>query len=209
MIDYEKKAEENYTRFMEFISQDSRSEKLKAMYEILHNELISAPASGKVHYHNAFPGGYLDHVLRVADTTLQLPSVYKKIGGSIDFTKEEAIFAALHHDLGKLGHPLEGPYYLEQDSDWHRKRGELYKHNENLSYMSPPDRGLMLLQKYGIIVTDKEWVSIKLSDGLYDEGNKSYLKTYQPYPLKTVLPRIIHMADYMSSQAENDMGRII
>jgi hypothetical protein len=206
MID-EQKIEENYSKFMEYVKADSRSEQLTVMYEDYGNELLTAPAAGKAHYHNAFPGGYLDHVLRVIDTTLQLSSLYKKMGGTINFTKEEAVFSALHHDLGKLGNPGTAPYYLDQDSDWHRKRGELYKHNPNLPYMQVPDRALMILQKYGIKLTDTEWLSIKLSDGLYDESTKSYLKTFTPYPLETSLPRIIHMADYMSSQVENDFTR--
>lgn len=206
MID-EQKIEENYNKFMEYVKADSRAEQLIVMYEEYGNELLTAPASGKVHYHNTFPGGYIDHVLRVVDTTLQISSLYKKMGGSINFTKEEAIFSALHHDLGKLGTPGSAPYYLDQDSDWHRKRGELYKHNPNLSYMQVPDRALMTLQKYGIKLTDTEWLSIKLSDGLYDESTKPYLKTFMPYPLETSLPRIIHVADYLSSQVENDFTR--
>lgn len=206
MID-EQKIEENYNKFMELVKADSRAEQLTKMYEDYGNELLTAPAAGKVHYHNAFPGGYLDHVLRVVDTTLHLSSLYKKMGGSITFTKEEAVFSALHHDLGKLGNPGTAPYYLDQDSDWHRKRGELYKHNPNLSYMQVPDRALMMLQKYGVKLTDTEWLSIKLSDGLYDESTKSYLKTFTPYPLESSLPRIIHVADYLSSQVENDFTR--
>jgi predicted HD phosphohydrolase len=77
-------------------------------------------------------------VLRVAETGLKVAALYKNMGGDITFTKQELIFAALHHDLGKLGDPDEGPYYVNQDSDWHRKRGELYTHNENLQYFKAP-----------------------------------------------------------------------
>ena len=207
MID-EQKIEENYNKFMEYVKADERSELLIKMYEDYGNELITAPASGKAHYHNAFPGGYVDHVVRVVEATLQVASLYKKMGGTINFTKQEAVFAALHHDLGKLGNPGTTPYYLDQDSDWHRKRGDLYKHNPNLSYMKVPDRALMTLQRYGIKLTDNEWIGIKLSDGLYDESNEAYLKSsFIQYPLDTNLPRIIHVADYMSSQVENDMVR--
>ena len=59
-------------------------------------------------------------------------------------------------------------------------RGELYTHNPKLQYMKVPDRGLWLLQHYGIKVTDKEYLGIKLTDGLYDEANKSYLMSYNP-----------------------------
>jgi len=203
----EEKITENYNKLMEYIKADSRSEQLIKMYEDFGNELLVAPASGRTYYHNAFPGGYLDHVLRVTETALHLSSVYKKIGGDVDFTKQELIFAAVHHDLGKLGNPVEGPHYIDQDSDWHRKRGSMYKHNENIQYMKVPDRALFLLQKYGIEITQKEWLGIKLSDGLYDEGTKEYYINFVPYGMKTNLPRIIHWADHMSSQSENDNSR--
>lgn len=199
--------QENYVKFMELINADSRATQLNVMYADFGNELLVAPASTKTHYHSAFPGGYLSHVLRVVDLAMAVGGQYKKHGGTIDFTREELVFCALHHDLGKLGHPQDGPYYLDQDSDWHRKRGEMYKHNENLQYMKAPERGLMMLQKYGIILTEKEWLGIRLSDGMYDDGAKGYLVNYSPYPMKTNISRIIHWADHMASQIENDIAR--
>lgn len=199
---------ESHNRFMGLIQSDSRADALLAMYEDFSEELVAAPASGKVHFHNAFPGGYLDHVLRVSDTALKLAGLYKQMGGEINFTKEELIFSALHHDLGKLGTPTEGPYYVSQDSDWHRKRGEMYKQNERLQYMKAPERGLYILQHYGVKITQNEWIAIKLSDGMYDEGSKSYLVNYAPYAMKTNLPYIIHWADHMSCRVENDATRV-
>jgi hypothetical protein len=203
----EEKIQENYTKFMTYIEADDRAERLKAMYEHLQDELLIAPASGKTYFHNCFPGGYIEHILRVTETALKLASLYKTMEGDINFTKQELIFAALHHDLGKLGNPDEGPYYVEQDSDWHRKRGELYKQNENIQYMKAPERGLFLLQKFGIQITQTEWLGIKLSDGIYDDGSKSYLINYAPYAMKTNLPYIIHWADHISSRVENDKSR--
>jgi len=202
----ENKIQEDYNKFMAYIEADSRSEQLKEMYSVLNDELMVAPASGKTYFHNCFPGGYLDHILRVTETALRLVAIYKETGGDIDFTKEELIFAALHHDLGKLG-TEDGPYYVDQDSDWHRKRGELYTQNQNIQYFKAPERGLMMLQKYGVKITEKEWLGIKLSDGIYDEGNKSYLINFAPYAMKTNLPYIVHWADHMSSQIENDNSR--
>lgn len=203
----EEQIEANYNKFMTYIDADSRATQLREMYEHFKDELVIAPASGKVHFHNAFPGGYLDHILRVTETALKVASLYKGMEGDINFTKQELIFAALHHDFGKLGNPEEGPYYVDQDSDWHRKRGERYTQNENLQYMKAPERGLFLLQKYGIQITQNEWLAIKLSDGLYDEGSKSYLINFAPYAMKTNLPYIIHWADHISSRVENDKTR--
>jgi len=198
----------NYEKFMELISQDSRAEQLKKFYDIPHfaEELTTAPASAKAHFHNAFPGGYLDHVLRVADIALKMTGTFKACEGEINFTKQELIFAALHHDLGKLGVPGT-PYYLDQDSDWHRKRGELYKHNEQIQYMKVPDRAVFLLQTHGIAVTEAEYLSIKLSDGMYSDGNEAYLKNWTPYSMKTNLPYIIHWADHMATTIERDKSK--
>jgi hypothetical protein len=199
--------EANYNKLMEYLQADPRWEQLKPMYDDLQDELLIAPASGKVHFHNSFPGGYMDHILRVTETALKIAGVYKTLEGDINFTKQELIFAALHHDLGKLGNPEEGPHYVAQDSDWHRKRGEMYKLNDNTQYFKVPDRSLFLLQKYGVSITQSEWLGIKLSDGLYDDGSKAYLINFAPYAMKTNLPKIIHWADHLASSVENDKTR--
>jgi hypothetical protein len=202
----EKQSVEDYAKFEAFLKKDPRYDKLMEMYAVYGSELTLAPASGKGHFHNAFPGGYLNHVVRVAEIAIQQAKLFKALGGTIDFTSQELIFAALHHDLGKLGNE-DGPYYLDQDSDWHRKRGELYKQNDALQYMKVPDRALYMLQKYDIAITEKEWLGIKLTDGLYDEGNKSYLINYAVYPMKTCMHNILHWADHMASTIENQAGR--
>jgi hypothetical protein len=201
-IDSTEKIQQDYAKFMEYIEADPRAEKLKKMYVVLQDELTTAPASGRVDFHNAYPGGYLDHVLRVAESSLKVASLYKTLNGKVDFTKQELIFAALHHDLGKLG-TEDGPYYVSQDSDWHRKRGELYTHNDSIQYFKAPERGLMMLQKHGIQITEKEWLAIKLSDGLYCQGNDSYLKNSG---MKTILPYIIHWGDHIATRVEKDIA---
>lgn len=197
--------QENYNKFMAYIEADSRSNQLKEFYKIFEDQLLIAPASSKIQFHNAYPGGYLDHILRVTEIALKMASLYKTANGYIDFTKQELIFAALNHDLGKLG-TEDSPYYVNQDSDWHRKRGEMYKHNDNLQYFKAPDRGIFMLQKYGISITENEWLAIKLSDGIYSTGNDSYLKNDG---MKTNLPYIIHWADHMATRIEKDKNRVV
>ena len=50
------------------------------------------------------------------------------MGGDIStYTVEEMHFAALFHDLGKMGQQ-EGEYYTPNDSQWHiDKLGQIYK----------------------------------------------------------------------------------
>jgi len=188
---------------------EERFKKIEEMYEQFAERILIAPASGKVHYHNCYPGGYLDHVHNVIVGTVTVARAMKAMGVQMDFTREEAIFAAMHHDLGKLG-DVEQPYYIEQTSDWHRNRGELYTHNPELQYMSVTDRALYLLQSFGIETTAKEWKAIKVSDGLYDKANKAYFISYQypPQPFHTNLHYVIHFADHISTIGERDTFRL-
>ena len=197
---------ERYERFMGLIEKDERSEQLIKMYETRWpQQLVEAPASDRPHFHNAFPGGYLDHILTVYDCSVKIAKMYYDLGGNIDFTPQELRFAALHHDLGKLGQNDQEPYYVDQDSDWHRnKLGQMYKFNE-IQYMDTAERGLSILHEEGIPITQKEWLGIRLADGMFKEANKSYLKnSMYPYPMRTQLPWIIHQADYMATTFERE-----
>ena len=204
----ENKIKEDYDRFMSLIEEDPRSENLKRMYEDLEQELAEAPAAAVQHHHNAFPGGYLDHVLRVHDISVDLTKTFHKFEGELNFTSQELQFATLHHDLGKLGE-LGEPYYVEQDSDWHRKTlGQNYKYNNTIQYMSVTDRAHYMLQQYDIKITKNEWLGIHLSDGMYEESNKSYLMNRMyPYPMKTNIPYIVHVSDYLAMVIEKDKGK--
>ena len=190
---------------IKFHIKGDRQENLLKMYDDFKDRMMFAPASAKEHYHNAMPGGYIEHILHIIKFSLQLKEVWEGNGAMINFTDEELVFAAMHHDLGKVG-DLEHDYYIPQDSDWHRKnQGSIYKHNPELQYMSVPDRGLWLLQHYGIKVTDKEYIGIKLTDGLYDESNKKYLMTYLPeWQLRSNMSYILHQADMMATHIEYD-----
>ena len=187
-----------------YISED-RKENLLKMYDDFKERMMFAPASAKGHFHNAMPGGYVEHILHIISFSLEIKQIWANNGADINFTNEELIFAAMHHDLGKVG-DLEHDYYIPQDSDWHRKnRDEIYKHNPALQYMKVPDRGLWLLQHYGVKVTDKEYIGIKLTDGLYDEANKSYLIGFNPdFKLRTNMAYILHQADMMATHIEYD-----
>ena len=190
-----------------YISED-RKENLLKFYEDFKDRMMFAPASGKGHYHNAMPGGYVEHILHIINHSLEIKEVWEKNDAMINFTEEELVFAAMHHDLGKVG-DLDNDYYIPQTSDWHRtNRGEIYTHNPDLQYMKVPDRGLWLLQHYGVKVTDKEYIGIKLTDGLYDEANKSYLMSYNPdWALRSNLPYILHQADMMATHIEYDQWK--
>ena len=206
----ETEIQENYDYFINFLTDNfhgDRRDGLLNMYteNELGLSLATAPASSRLNFHCAWQGGYLQHVMHVVRASGGVQKLYAAIGGTVNFTDEERIFAALHHDLGKLGDE-HGPQYIPNDSAWHVKnRGEIYKFNPKIQYMVVPDRALFILQKYGIKVSLNETLGIKLADGLYDEAAAAYFITKNSdQNLKTNLPYIIHVSDLLSCRAEND-----
>ena len=101
---------------------------------------------------------------------------------------------------------MNGEYYIPQDNDWRRKTlGEVFTHNTDIDNMRVTDRALFILQHFGVKVSLKETLAIKVSDGLYDEANTYYMKVFDASrSLKNHLPYIIHWADHMATQAEYD-----
>tara|TARA_Y100001937_G_C7110752_1_gene327429 strand:- start:1059 stop:1832 length:774 start_codon:yes stop_codon:yes gene_type:complete len=200
--------QKNWDRLRNLINntfEGERLEKLNKMYDYFEDRMCVAPASGTEHFHNAHVGGYVEHVLHVVDLALKFTNVWDADGATIDFTVEEIIFAALHHDLGKIG-DLEEDYYIPQESEWHRKnRGEIFTHNPKLNYMTVTDRAVFLLNHFGLDMSEKEYIGIRLTDGLYEEANKKYYITYTPgNTLKTNIAYILHQADMAASHIEYD-----
>jgi len=186
-----------------YISEPRRS-KLLDFYSKYSERIMLMPASHKKEYHNAFPGGYVEHVLRVVDCALKLNDLWIEMGAdNSSYTKEELVFSALNHDLGKIGDE-EHESYIPQTDQWRRdKLGEDYAFNNKLPFASVPDRGLFLLQSHGIQYTFNEMITIQTHDGLYDEGNKKYLMAFMPEQKpRTSLPYIVHQADLMAARIE-------
>lgn len=209
----EKELLQGYNAFIAFIKKiftGERLEKLLHMYSEseLGRELVVAPASGKSHFHSAYIGGYVDHVMNVAKNSFKVKKLFEEGGGVCDFTDEEMFFAALHHDLGKLGNGSI-PYYLPQNDEWaQKKKNEWFTHNPELQYFDVTHRALWLLNQYGVKYSEKEMLGIMLADGLYNKANEKYFISFsEDFQLKTELPYIIHWADHMSCRQEHSMWR--
>ena len=196
---------DNHLKIVDTFISGDRKNRLKDLYTVLSEEMIMAPASGKPSFHNAFAGGYIDHVNRVVHCALKTKALWEEMGATIDFTDEELVFSALNHDLGKIGY-IGQPNYIPQTDQWRKdKLGEVYVHNTELPFMLIQDRSLFLLQKNKIEMTEKEFLAIKLHDGLYDEVNKPYYITFNPdSKLRTNLVYILHQADFLASKIEYD-----
>jgi len=197
----------NWDSLIEIVSETfegERKEKLLEMYEHFKNRMIMAPASGTAHFHLCTPGGYVQHILNIVHYSKLFYQIWKDNGAFVDdYTTEELIFAALHHDLGKVG-DMNEDNYLPNPSEWHIKnQGKTYVANPDLKFMSPPDRGIWILNQFNIKMTQNEYLGIKLTDGMYDEGNIQYLKSYSnDKKLKSNMQHILHQADMTTTRIE-------
>ena len=139
------------------------------------------------------------------DFALKEYKIWALQGLDVDnFTEEEVVFAALHHDLGKLGHVRPGCcVYVPNDSEWNVKnQGQFYNTNTDNNYSTVPDASLNILQLNGVQCTENEWYAIKLHDGLYDDANKPYFMGYSGARFRSNLPLILHTADNKAARWE-------
>ena len=191
------------TNIEQYITGD-RKQKLLDFYKKYEERVSLMPASHKKEYHNAFPGGYVDHVNRVVKAALSMSAVWDGFGADMStFTQEELVFSAINHDLGKMG-DSEHESYIPQTDKWRRdKLGEEYMHNKAIAFSAVPDRGLFLLQQHDVKYTFNEMIAIQTHDGLYDSANEKYLKSFMPETKpRTSLPFILHQADMMAARIE-------
>ena len=192
--------EQNWTRFHSLcLKTGDRSESILKMLNELDERLCLCPGSAKRDYHGAFPGGLVDHSLRVLNNLVTLNKTY-----DWKLSKESMIISALFHDVGKVGMPGRGSsydFYLPQLDGWRRdKMGEEYTYNNDLTFMSTPDRSIFIMQHYGVQLSADEYLSIKLNDGFVVQENKQYCLKISP------LVYGVQTADYISTMLEKGMS---
>ena len=204
------KIHSNYEKHLKIVDTyiGDRKDKVKELIEHIGETYIMAPASSKTWHHNAIPGGYVDHVNRVIEYSIKCKRLYEEMGGTIDFTDEELVFAGIFHDLGKLGDG-DTHNYIPQTDKWRQdKLSEMYTYNPDLDFMLIPDRSLFILQKFGIKVDQKEYLAIRCHDGVFDKANEAYFfSNVESSRQKTSIVSILHTADFLASKVEYDMWK--
>jgi len=199
--------QENWDIFISNIEAHITGDRKQALldfYNKYQERIMLMPAAHKKEYHNSFPGGYVEHVNRVVRCALKQAKLWEEEGCDMStFTTEELVFAAINHDLGKMGDE-NNESYIPQTDKWRREKlGEDYMFNKQVPFSSVPDRGLFMLQSHGVVYTFNEMLAIQTHDGLYDAANEKYLKAYMPEQKpRTSLPFIVHQADLMAARIE-------
>lgn len=191
--------EQNWQKFVSLCEKTGdRAQSIQKMLEDLDERLCLCPASSKKAFHNAFPGGLVEHSLRVLNNVVAINKAY-----NFNLPKESMIIGALFHDIGKVGLPgkgVENDYYVEQTDSWRRdKLGEVYKNNDDMKFLTTADRSVFLMQHYQIKLTVDEWLAIKLNDGFVIQENKAYCLKEAP------LVFAVQTADYLSTMIEKNV----
>jgi hypothetical protein len=184
----------NWEKYSSLLLQtgEHRSEQLQALLDHLGDRLVMCPASSKSAFHNCFVGGLVDHSLRVLKNCTRLMKVSPDVFGGIP--EESVVFAALLHDLGKVG-DLENDRYLPQTNNYYRERGNLFEHN-HVVVAKNVHASLFLLQHFGVKMTYDEFEAILLNDGpVTDDGREYCMK-------ETPLALLVQTADRLSCEQE-------
>ncbi len=186
--------------------EGERLKNIRKLHKHFEDRMTLAPASGTKWFHNAFPGGYVAHVLNVINWSLQYYELFGRMGMHVsDITEENVIFCAMFHDLGKIG-DIDNDYYITTKDEWKAKKwGKLYEHNPELHWMTVTDRAFWLLQHFNIKISQLEFFGIKMADGLYEEGNKPYFFEGAEWKaIKSNIGFIVHYADSCATRLEKE-----
>ena len=135
-------------------------------YNVCSDELLEfleasgfykAPASTVTSLHNAFEGGLVDHLITLARRTITINEVNGKLDARHRCDPESVARVSILHSIGRA------MLYISNPSEWHRKNlGKMYEFNEKLVSLTPGERSLYYIQKYGgnMKLTDQEYQAI-------------------------------------------------
>jgi len=197
---------EGLNKIIEDTFEGDRLKNIKLLHEHFQDRMTLAPASGTKWFHNAFPGGYVAHVLNVIKWSLEYYEMFKKMDMHVsDIDEESVIFCAMFHDLGKIG-DMENDYYITNPDEWKAKKwGRLYDHNPNLHWMTVTDRTFWLLNQFSIPMSQQEFLGLRMADGLYEDANKPYFFEGSEWKeIKTNIGFIIHYGDACATRWEKE-----
>lgn len=126
----------------------------------LGESFIKAPASSMADYHNAFEGGLVDHLLRVASYAVRIND---SLPDDEKVDRTSLLKVCLLHGIGKA------KLYTPCTSEWHRKnQGKMYEFNQDLVSMRVGERSVYYALSHGINLTEEEFTAITFFDKVDD-----------------------------------------
>lgn len=151
------KLQSNWTTFKGLASSKLTDKRFGGIADLMESEeerIITCPASTRIDYHGAYPGGLVEHSLRVVKIMSDLNKTY-----GAELPSDSIVVCGLFHDFGKIGNEKHD-YYVEKASDWHNRQGIMYETNQSLSSTAPALRSLWWLGRKGVALTEQEFLAI-------------------------------------------------
>ncbi|MDO8511252.1 MAG: hypothetical protein Q7S55_03740 [Nanoarchaeota archaeon] len=142
---------------------------------------LFSKAIGSTHNHQAWEGGYLDHLTEIMNIAVLL---YKPLNEArpLPFSLSDSLLALYLHDLEK-------PWRIRKN-----EKGEF----ESIPQLADKEKSVLSfvekkLEEYGFVLTEEQWNSIK-----YAEGEKSSYSSDRRIQLP--LAAFVHMCDTWSAR---------
>lgn len=156
--------------------------------ELENHDILTTPSSTRIEYYGCYQGGLVEHAVRTLLYMLKLKTVY---GLEKEVSGDSLVITALFHDIGKVGNlPTKTPYYIEQNSSWHREKlGQLFEINPKMAFVSPQQLSLFNLAHGNIVLSVEEWYAIS-SLKQEESDYKQYPRDNEP-PLSMILRHAI------------------
>jgi len=186
---YVDKIEKNYDLFTNLVgrikNEDARTILLDFSKEI-KDRLAAAPASTRVEYVGAYPGGLVEYSLNVLRLAKDLNKTF-----DANLDSDSLIITSLFHDIGKIG-DAKNDYYVEQESDWHKtKLGMMYDFNPAVPRIPVCHRSLWWLNSVGCPLSADEVTAIS---SLHHVGQMYSSELYEAPMLSVVLQTAVRVA---------------
>jgi len=164
MVELKDKIEKNKEKFLETsIKHEIFNEEL---LNFLGEDLFTSPASNMESMYNAFPGGLIDHLLKVTKYAIYINNCLPE---NLRTDQSSIIKVCFLHQIGKT------KLYNFCESDWHRKnQGKMYEFNEDLVSMRVSERSAYYTMKFGVNLTEEEYQSIVNYDKTDDDKQSKW-----------------------------------
>lgn len=180
---------QNFEKFKELTEKiGSKGGKIQKFIETNAERILLCPASTKLDYVCAYPGGLVEHSLRVLTFFAKSRTAF---GLQDSISSETAILLSLFHDIGKIGTDSK-EYYIENDSQWHKdKLGQMYNISERLQHIPVSQLTLMHLVSADVKLEVDEWFAIS---SIRDRAKKDDLPTDSEPMVSAILHNAVKMA---------------
>jgi hypothetical protein len=152
------------------------------LLEFLGDSLFTAPASSMLSLHNAFEGGLMDHLIRVAKYAAMFNEILPE---NMRYPKESILKVSFLCEIGKVH------LYKPCESEWHRKnQGKMYDFIDEKVSMKVGERSLYYALTNGVLLTEEEAQAILN----FDKEDNDKMSRWYSTPLTKILKTAVEFA---------------